>query len=106
MQRQWDALSCLTKCDITAPMPMQRIPPNDNSPHSRIFNLSQIESFPVIASYLRAAIRTDPILSKISKFMALLTSNMSSVHHTTNFEQVSYLSVNTSGVQPCKLTFQ
>ena len=55
-----DGLSCL---------PLKGIPPEDTCPDSRIFNISQMESLPVTVRQLRAATGSDPVLSKVFRYV-------------------------------------
>ena len=50
-------------------LPMSVATPADTYPDPRIFNVAQMEALPVTTSQLRAATSTDPILSKVSRYL-------------------------------------
>ena len=50
-------------------LPLKGIPPEDTYPDPRIFNIPQIEALPVTVRQLRAATESDPILSKVFRYV-------------------------------------
>ena len=50
-------------------LPLSGIPPEDNFTDIRVFNISQMEALPVTTNNLRAATGSDPVLSKVIRYL-------------------------------------